>query len=299
MIYSYFGESFIESSGIKSLEQATERKVLVNYRDYTNACLGTFRECELPDKERVFKKDTTIEIVIPKGFIDHYTCQYECVYDKIQNTLLVEIIDSLVDKKDICKSVIEAYSSKSKQTDILIGSINFKISLNDTILPERVCNLPVNSPLVKIKIARQLIQADNFTLLLNKKEVFNYKIEDGYIIGYFNLNEQPVINVYTKNNIFKKSKLLLKGNIDYSISTLEPVNKCQIDFEKDIHKFVFIKKASYSTLKFSKEETIINLYNSVTTKSISVDLKDIKFNKKKGVYILSKKDLRALTKKQL
>jgi hypothetical protein len=292
----FFGEKF--SKNPDSLKAVNERKVLLSYADYRNACLGVFRVCSLPPRDMIFRKDSIITLSIARGYLDEYTYRenaHGCKYDSLTTRLDIRIVDSISDKNQLCSDLLAAYHSRKKESEIRIGSLSFIKLLNDTLMPEPECKFPPKTPPTQISIARRLIPVNDFSLYTRDRQALNYIIKDNFIVIDVSLAHLPDIEIYTKNKLFKRAKLIIRGSVDYAVSTTEPADQCAVPFDmQDSKKGLFVKKASYDILKFTKAETVLQLYNERLQQTKTINLKDIKYNKKKKAYILKRKALKAL-----
>jgi hypothetical protein len=104
----------------------------------------------------------------------------------------------------------------------------------------------------------------------------------------------------------KVVKLMVKGHTPFAITSRPPGIPCDIPFDViGTRNNLFSKKTIYSGIKFAKRASLQpysqawSLLNTQTNQTIKVDLKDLKYDKKKSTYILNRKVIKRLQKEQL
>jgi hypothetical protein len=296
--YEYFGEQELKYKKIDSINFSKERKALLRFTDKREFCLGTFGVCSLPSSEQVFRRDSTIQVVMPAGYIDQYTVGHAlppCRYNE-STQLTVKFIDSLPTQDNLCERIISSFRTKQKKAEIKIGSLSILAFLNDTAVIVPVCkDNYYKENKIKIRFSLKLIPAKDFILYTSKHELIDYQIKDGYVEAYINLGASQTIDVFIKNSSFKNSKLIIKGKTNFSVSVTEPINKCEIPLEaKESKRGLFSKRTVYTLVKFSKAENRISLLNPDTNQIISVNLKALKYRKSKDTYVLNRRAIKRL-----
>lgn len=300
--FEYFGERGLKSKLIDGLAVDKERKVLVRFVDNRGFCLGVFSMCYLPSQDEVLTRDSTITLSLPRGYLDAYTVRSgykRCRYEP-SDKLTVRIADSLPSKDALCSQLISSYGAGEKQNELKIGSLGFTFYLNDTLLPPRKCKTNFyEENKVRIRLDPRLIVAKDFVLYNDNKELIEYTRTDSFIELFANLNESKTIEVYLKNNAFTRSTLLIKGKKEFRISEREPVNKCKVPLEATGFKQrLFSSRRTYNLIKFAKSSNKLYLYDPQKDKELVVDFKQLKYRKKRRMYILGRRTIKKAAKQQ-
>ena len=304
---SYFGKSQLKGIKIDSLKMTRERKVLLHFQVHHDLC-DNFPGCELPTRNKVFSKDSTIKVFIPSGYSYSYTvlsCHDICRFDTATKYTLA-ITDTFIDKLSLCDLLLPYYTGGQKPKPIKIGSVTIQPFYNDSILPTSPClrNFTETSyPLARLWVSSKLfplktsyITTDTNMMMLNPP------INDSVVVLVPNTRAKKMqtINFYASPSTvnFQTETLVIKGRHNYGLYTKDPEAQCEIPYTiTSTKRSLFSNYTVYTGIKF-KQATPIYMFNNQTNKTLATRLSAFQRDARKAQYVLKRKALKKLERQQ-
>ena len=297
--YLYFGSNGAKLNRLDSLNMAYQRKVLLHFKIDNNACSGGIRDCSLPASDTTFYRDSTIRVLIPTGSINRYITGSglpPCTFTGVR--LDINFEDSLPTMDNLCEKISSTFYSKQKSPEIKIGSLAFIIKTNDTIVTH-VCQGSPGYNMARVSFSEKLIPISNFKLYDEHQELLTYNIKNGFIETEIQINKQHTINLFMPNSSYRLIKVIIAGPDIFEISGIEPIQKCMVSFKKQAsRKTIFSRRTTYLIMKFNTGNNMIYLDNQSTHQTFTISLSALKYSNSNSAYVLKKKQIKQLLKKQ-
>ena len=307
IVYNYYGKTQLKGMKIDSSQMPGERKVSLRFEALHSLC-DNYPGCYLPLHNMVVSKDSTIKVLVPRGYSDQYTlpnCTTDCDYDS-STRYSVAITDTFISKVNLCEQLLPYYTTGAKPAPVKIGSIRIKPFLADGIVPKYRCSDDTNKfnyPLARLWVSSKLFPVKTSYVTSGNYTPVEQPINNDSVVVLVPSNHHDgmeIIDFYAtpQTATFKTETLVVKGRGSYMLYTKEPEAKCEIPYTiTGTKKSLFSNYTTYTGIKF-RQSTPVYLFNNQTNQTISTKIFAFKYDTRKAQYVLKRKALKKLEKQQ-